>query len=107
MILDAAKTMNLPAAIQEGVSTHGMQTFDQSLMDLYTRNLITLEEAVRNASNPSEFQLRIEGIHATSDTSWRSFEHAEPQGAARRREEAKAAAPAKSGWRKVRNDGGE
>jgi twitching motility protein PilT len=107
MILDAAKTMNLPAAIQEGVSTHGMQTFDQSLMDLYTRNLITLEEAVRNASNPSEFQLRIEGIHATSDTSWRSFEHAQPQGAAKRREEAKVAEPAKSGWRKVRNDGDE
>lgn len=74
MILDAEKTFLLPQAIQEGVTTYGMQSFDQSLMDLYTRNLITLDEALRAASSPTEFQLRIQGIHAASDTSWGNFE---------------------------------
>ena len=56
-------------AIQEGHTTYGMQTCDQSRRDLFTRNLITLDQALRFASNPAEFQLRVEGIHATSDTS--------------------------------------
>lgn len=74
MILDPEKTSGLKQAIQEGVTTHGMQSFDQSLMDLYSRSLITLEQAIRNASNPTEFQLRIEGIHSSSDTTWEQFE---------------------------------
>jgi twitching motility protein PilT len=44
-----------------------MQTFDQSLFHLYKSELITLEEALRGASNPDEFRLRIEGIRSTSD----------------------------------------
>ena len=34
-------------AIAAGTSQYGMQTFDQSLFDLYSRNLITLEELSR------------------------------------------------------------
>jgi len=38
-----------------------MQTFDQSLFDLYSKQLITLDEALARASNADEFKLRIQG----------------------------------------------
>jgi twitching motility protein PilT len=44
-----------------------MQTFDQSLFQLYKTGLITLEEAIRRSSNPNEFKLKVQGIQSTSD----------------------------------------
>ena len=67
-------------AIREGVSSHGMQSFDQSLMKFISDDLITLEEAMKNSSNPHEFSLRLKGIQAASDTSWDSFEVSEAGG---------------------------
>jgi twitching motility protein PilT len=67
---DADKTPSIRDVIADGVNQYGMQTFDQSLMDLYRRGLITLEEAVRHATVPSEFELRLKGIEATSDQTW-------------------------------------
>ncbi|HYR21054.1 MAG TPA: type IV pili twitching motility protein PilT, partial [Myxococcales bacterium] len=37
-----------------------MQTFDQSLMLLYRQNVITYEEAVRQSSNPDDFDKKEE-----------------------------------------------
>ena len=48
-----------------------MQTFDQSLMTLHKRGLITYEEALRQASNPDDFALRVRGIESTADSTWR------------------------------------
>ena len=45
-IINPDKTRMIRDAIAAGTSQYGMQTFDQSLFDLYTRNLITLEEAL-------------------------------------------------------------
>jgi twitching motility protein PilT len=61
------KTSLLRDAIQAGTSQYGMQTFDQSLYGLYRAGLITLEEALRRATNPNEFKLKIQGIQSTSD----------------------------------------
>jgi len=61
------KTSLLRDAIQAGTSQYGMQTFDQSLYSLYRAGLITLDEALRRASNPNEFRLKIQGIQSTSD----------------------------------------
>jgi twitching motility protein PilT len=44
-----------------------MQTFDQSLFTLHRSGLITFEEALRGASNPDEFRLRVSGIRSASD----------------------------------------
>src|ERR1041385_404227 len=41
------KTFTIREAIAQGTSQYGMQTFDQSLFDLYSRGLITYEEADR------------------------------------------------------------
>jgi len=61
------KTSLLRDAIQAGTSQYGMQTFDQSLYGLYRAGLITLEEALKRASNPNEFKLKLQGIQSTSD----------------------------------------
>jgi twitching motility protein PilU len=37
----------------------GMQTFDQSLFDLYESNLITIEDALRNADSVNDLRLNI------------------------------------------------
>jgi len=37
----------------------GMQTFDQSLYDLYEGGLITYEDALRNADSLNDLRLRI------------------------------------------------
>jgi len=37
----------------------GMQTFDQALFDLYDENVISYEEAMRNADSKNELRLRI------------------------------------------------
>ena len=73
-LLDPSRFSTLRSTIAEGVSQYGMQTFDQSLMDLYRRNWISLEEAMRHASMPTEFVLRVKGIHASSDATWSVFE---------------------------------
>ena len=61
------KTKYIKDAIQQGTSQYGMQTFDQSLYTLYKSGLITLEEALKRATNPNEFKLRIQGIQSTAD----------------------------------------
>src|SRR5690606_12193266 len=53
--------------IAEGRTQYGMQSFDQSLMDLYRNGLITQEMALHYATSPSEFALRASGIEASSD----------------------------------------
>ncbi len=48
-------------------SQYGMQTFDQSLMHLYSAGLINIEEALRNASNADEFRMRVHGITTSTE----------------------------------------
>lgn len=68
------KTKLIRDAIAQGTSQYGMQTFDQSLYLLYRNGLITLDEALRRASNPDEFRLKIQGIQSTSDLSREEME---------------------------------
>ncbi|HEY7745246.1 MAG TPA: type IV pilus twitching motility protein PilT [Desulfuromonadales bacterium] len=77
LVDDKEKTKQLREAIQQGFTAYGMQTFDQSLMGLLKRQLITLEEALRQCSNPDDFKLKISGISSTSDLSWDAFEKEE------------------------------
>jgi twitching motility protein PilT len=73
-IVDKDKTHEIHEAISQGHATYHMQTFDQSLMSLLTRELITYDEALRHSSNPDDFALRVKGILATSDMTWDEFE---------------------------------
>ncbi len=52
-------------ALAEGKEVYGTQTFDQSLLDLYEKGIISKEEALNNATNAGDLQIRlnqIEGI---------------------------------------------
>jgi twitching motility protein PilT len=73
-IRDLDKTLNIPDLIKEGTSQYGMQSFDQSLMGWYTKEVISYESALFFASNPSEFALRVQGVSGSSDTSWDGFQ---------------------------------
>jgi twitching motility protein PilT len=66
-IEDADKTRLIHDYIAEGTSQYGMQTFDQSLMSLYERALITYEDAIGIATNPDDFALRVKGVQSTKD----------------------------------------
>jgi twitching motility protein PilT len=77
LVDDKEKTKQLREAIQQGFTAYGMQTFDQSLMGLLKRQLITFEEALRQSSNPDDFKLKFSGISSTSDLSWDAFEKEE------------------------------
>ncbi len=66
-IIIPEKTRMIKEALAAGVSQYGMQTFDQSLYDLYSKGLISFETALENASNPDDFKLRVQGISSTSD----------------------------------------
>ncbi len=74
MIEDKDRTKEIADAIAQGHQTYGMQTFDQSLMSLVRQNLVTYEEAHRQATNPDDFALRFSGISATSDSKWDDFD---------------------------------
>ena len=66
-VINPDKTRMIKDAIAAGTSQYGMQTFDQSLYDLYTQGLVTYEECLHQASNPDEFKLRVQGISSTAD----------------------------------------
>jgi twitching motility protein PilT len=70
------KTKYLKDAIKAGTSQYGMQSFDQSLYQLYKSGLITLEEAIKRATNPNEFRLKIQGIQSTSDVAFEEMDSA-------------------------------
>jgi twitching motility protein PilT len=76
-IEDKDKTRKIREAIAQGYVSYGMQTFDQSLMGLLKNGLITLEEALRQASNPDDFSLRVSGVSSTSDLTWDDFDQKE------------------------------
>jgi twitching motility protein PilT len=73
-IRDVTMTLNIPDLIKEGTMQYGMQSFDQSLMQWYSRGVISYENAVFYATSPSEFALRVQGVAQSSDTSWDDFQ---------------------------------
>ena len=78
-IADKDRTKELNDAISKGYSTYGMQSFDQSLMQLVKQDLVTYEEALKHVSNPDDFALRFRGIGSTSDGTWDDFEEDEEE----------------------------
>jgi len=75
-IVNPEKTRLIKDALAAGMSQYGMQTFDQSLYELHTHGLITLEEALINSSNPDEFKLRIAGVRSAADAARDEMERA-------------------------------
>jgi twitching motility protein PilT len=79
-IADKEKLRDLREVIAQGHTAYGMQTFDQSLMGLLNEGLITRAEALANASNPADFELKLRGIASTSDSHWDDFQRRDAVG---------------------------
>ncbi len=73
-IIDQDKTRQIPGIIASGLVHYGMQTFDQSLLMLYKKGMITYDEALLSASNPDDFVLKVKGVQSTSDLTWEADE---------------------------------
>ncbi len=59
--IEEGKLGSIKDLIREGAQ-FGMQTFDQSLINLHKKGLISMEEAKRNATSIQEIELAIKGI---------------------------------------------
>ncbi|MCS6885807.1 MAG: type IV pilus twitching motility protein PilT [Acidobacteriota bacterium] len=66
-IANQEKTPLIRDAIAQGATQYGMQTFDQSLYELYTKGYIAYDDALAGASNRDEFILRVSGIQSSAD----------------------------------------
>ena len=69
-IRSSEKTSNIPTVIAAGQAQYGMQTFDQSLLQLHRGELITYETARDAATNPDDFDLKVKGILSTGEMTW-------------------------------------
>ena len=66
--------LEITDAIAQGNVSYGMQTFDQSLMDLLNQGYISYEEAMVQATNPDDFALKVSGIDTgSSEGGWDNF----------------------------------
>jgi twitching motility protein PilT len=72
-VLDMNRSLNIPDLIKEGTVQYGMQTFDQSLMQWYSQGVVSYDNAIFYATNPTEFALKVQGVAASSDTTWDAF----------------------------------
>lgn len=70
MIETPQKTSEIREAIEQGQVAWGMQSFDQSLMELVVNNVISLEEALSLCTSPEDFRIRYSGISAMDGKNW-------------------------------------
>lgn len=75
-IADREKTGLIRDAIAAGTSQYGMQTFDQSVFQLYRDGYISFEQGLRYSSSPDNFKLRVMGIQSTLDLALEEMEKA-------------------------------
>ncbi len=54
-------------SIEKGKDIYGTQSYDQSLLSLYKRGIITKSTALRHATNPSDLNLQMHGIQKHLD----------------------------------------
>jgi twitching motility protein PilT len=73
-IQDKERTALIRDAITSGVSQYGMQTFDQSIFQLYRDGYISFEQGLRYSTNPDNFKLRVMGIQSTLDMALEEME---------------------------------
>jgi twitching motility protein PilT len=58
-ILEENRLSEIVDNIAKGREQYGMQSFDQSILDLYMRDLISVDEALANATSPNDMRLKL------------------------------------------------
>ena len=77
-IVNPERTHLIQGAIAAGTSQYGMQTFDQSIYELYRGGQISYDTALQSASSPDEFKLRVQGVTSTAETARDEMAHTRP-----------------------------
>jgi twitching motility protein PilT len=67
-IADESRASEIPEHIAQGRTTYGMQTFDQGLMDLVMSGQVDYAVAKAAASNPGDFELKMNMLSSRSGT---------------------------------------
>lgn len=67
LISDPSRHKEITDAIARSHQQYAMQTFDQSLFQLVKDNLVTYDEAIKQATNPDDFALRSSGVSTSDD----------------------------------------
>ncbi len=70
MIEDPDKTGGISNALETSAKESGMRSFDQSLLRLVAKGIVTAEEALANCSNPDNFTLKLKGIQSGVQSDW-------------------------------------
>lgn len=65
-VANPEKTHEIEEVIAEG-EYYGMQTFDQSLLSLYRKNLVSRREAMAGATHPGDLRLALERVDAAKN----------------------------------------
>jgi twitching motility protein PilT len=61
-LLDTDKMNNIIGLIEDDKQAHGMQSFDQSILEFYKNNVISYDDALNYSSSPNDFELACQGI---------------------------------------------
>lgn len=75
LILDGTRFNEIPDAIEKGYQNYGMQTFDQSIFQLFQDGHISSQEALENATSPDDLTLRMQGVDLSGGGDWGSFDN--------------------------------
>lgn len=67
-LLLEGRTVEIPQVIEKG-QNYGMQTFNQSIYELYKKGIISLDDAMQYATNPEELRLMVSGIQTGTGSS--------------------------------------
>ena len=74
IILDGTRFQELHDVIEKGHQNYGMQTFDQSIFQLYQDGHISEKEALENATSPDDLILRMKGVSMSGGGDWGAFD---------------------------------
>ncbi|HEY8923187.1 MAG TPA: type IV pilus twitching motility protein PilT [Polyangia bacterium] len=83
LLTDPKRSGEILQAIETGREPYGMISFDQSLKDLLTRNLVTYEDAVAQSTRPDDLALHARGVQRGDETVAAPTGGAPPRPAAR------------------------
>jgi twitching motility protein PilT len=64
-IEDQGKMNMIQGLLEDDRGAHGMQTFDQSILQALSQETISFDTAMENATNPHDLEMAIRGINAS------------------------------------------
>jgi len=62
---DPEKMSLVGGLVEDDHGVHGMQSFDQSILKLYRKGMISIETAMETATNPNDMELAMRGIQTS------------------------------------------